>query len=76
MRERPLAMKRDDWESLNGRLSPGRLNATLITRRWRWKYKQHWPLYHKGPYAKSSRLAYRKIFGGHTKYASEMVAAI
>lgn len=44
-RERPLWMKRDDWESLNHRLSPQRINGLLVTRRLRFEWQQHPCLY-------------------------------
>ena len=42
MRERPLWMKRSDWDSLCGKNNPGRLNSLLSTRRWAFAYKTRW----------------------------------
>lgn len=42
MRERPMWMKRSDWESLIGRTHHGRLNALLSSRRYAFALKTRW----------------------------------
>ena len=42
MRERPMWMKRSDWESLIGLNGYRRMNATLSSRRFGFQYKTRW----------------------------------
>ena len=72
MRERPMRMKRDDWESLQHRLSPGRLNATLRSRRHRFLASKHYPLFFtKGPWLPGQwRRTLARIIGVE-RYSSE-----
>lgn len=61
LRDRPMSMKRSDWESLIGRTFPQRLNATIESRRFAFRYQKMWRLVHEG-WRGSNRVAYQRFF--------------
>jgi hypothetical protein len=61
MGQRSVWMKRSDWKSLQGLDAPAAVNARIETRRFCWKYKRHWKLYH-AQHRASNRVAMKRIF--------------